>query len=155
MDSPKLIQETAGRDVKLKCGIRNNHTEYLVTSNVQWYFKYCGVGFNKTACLDDNELNPVSWKPLMCEGSPCKKLTLQVSNTTEKDSGLYRCSIQPYRPNDKTVFYIQVVRTFYLEIIGSYSYFLLIKTNINKIIFRSSHLSTRLGNRTIQYNSIG
>lgn len=61
--------------------------------------------------------NSLTWTKLSCNEKPCKA-TLVISNPTEADSGLYRCSIQPYRPNQETTLHIQFVKTYQLDVIS-------------------------------------
>lgn len=36
---PTLIKQPAGYEIKLQCGIRNEHTEFMSSSDVYWDFK--------------------------------------------------------------------------------------------------------------------
>lgn len=65
--------------------------------------------------MENYQSNP--WTRITCNDEPCKA-TLTISNPTEKESGLYRCSIQPYKPNDEITLQIQVVKTFQLDVIS-------------------------------------
>lgn len=37
--NPKLVEVRAGWEVTLNCGIRNEHAEFLIASDVFWFFK--------------------------------------------------------------------------------------------------------------------
>lgn len=39
LETPKLIQQPAGWDLRLKCGIRGNHAEFMSSSDVHWDFR--------------------------------------------------------------------------------------------------------------------
>uniref|UniRef100_A0A1B0D893 Uncharacterized protein n=1 Tax=Phlebotomus papatasi TaxID=29031 RepID=A0A1B0D893_PHLPP len=73
----------------------------------------CGSFRNKTSCKSDSDK---SWTRLECEGSPCQP-TLVIRNPTEVNSGLYRCSMNPYRPDNRTVLGIHVVNTYQLDVV--------------------------------------
>lgn len=114
----KLTQCPAGSDARLRCGIKEYHADHMNSSDVRWYFKPCGEGANRTSCTNRDQLDHVPWRPIDCEGRRCR-VTLFIRNTTEADSGLYRCSIHPYRTDDRTQFDIQLIRTFQLDVIKS------------------------------------
>lgn len=63
-------------------------------------------------------LNQIEWSILQCDGKPCTKSSLTIKNAREQDSGLYNCSIHPYRPDNETTLNIVVSRTYQLEVIG-------------------------------------
>ncbi|GAB0097765.1 hypothetical protein DMENIID0001_134310 [Sergentomyia squamirostris] len=111
----KHIQLVQGSEVTLKCGIRNSHSDYMVSSEIEWFFKPCGNHHNKTFCKSDTEK---SWMRLDCDGVPCQP-TLVIRNPTEANSGLYRCSMNPYRPDNRTVLGIHVVNTYQLDIVSA------------------------------------
>lgn len=85
-------------------------------------FKPCGERYNQISCRKLNSQNLVSaslsWTKIVCPANPCTA-TLLITNPIEDDSGLYRCSIQPYRPNNKTTLQIQVVKTYQLDVISN------------------------------------
>ncbi|XP_058464537.1 fibroblast growth factor receptor-like 1 [Malaya genurostris] len=114
----KLTQSPAGSDARLRCGIKEYHADHMNSSEVQWYFKPCGEGTNRTSCHNRELLDQIPWRPIDCENRRCR-VTLFIKNTSESDSGLYRCSIHPYRTNNQTQFDIQLVRTFQLDVIKS------------------------------------
>lgn len=114
----KLTQCPAGSDARLRCGIKEYHADHMNSSDVRWYFKPCGEGNNRSSCTNRDHLDQVPWRPIDCDGRRCR-VTLFIRNTTEADSGLYRCSIHPYRTDNQTQFDIQLIRTFQLDVIKS------------------------------------
>lgn len=110
-------------------------------SDVQWFFKVylqaqspnnaicctnlfsllfsqpCGEGINRTSCHNRDQLDHISWHPVDCEGKRCR-VTLSIRNASEADSGLYRCSIHPYRTDNQTQLDIQLIRIFQLDVIS-------------------------------------
>ncbi|XP_053698529.1 fibroblast growth factor receptor-like 1 [Sabethes cyaneus] len=114
----KLTQSPAGSDARLRCGIKDYHTDHMNSSEVQWYFKPCGEGVNRTSCNNRDQLEHIPWRPIDCDGKRCR-VTLFIKNASEADSGLYRCSIHPYRTDNQTQFDIQLIRTFQLDVIKS------------------------------------
>ncbi|KXJ80330.1 hypothetical protein RP20_CCG024867 [Aedes albopictus] len=114
----KLTQSPAGSDARLRCGIKEYHADHMNSSDVRWYFKPCGEGTNRTSCTNRYQLDHIPWRPIDCEGRRCR-VTLFIRNASEADSGLYRCSIHPYRTDDRTQFDIQLTRTFQLDVIKS------------------------------------
>ncbi|XP_059612152.1 fibroblast growth factor receptor-like 1 [Phlebotomus argentipes] len=111
----KHIQLVKGSEVTLRCGIRNSHSDYMVSSEIEWYFKPCGNSRNRTSCKTDGEK---TWTRLNCDGSPCQP-TLVIKSPSEANSGLYRCSMNPYRPDNRTVLGIHVVNTYQLDVVSS------------------------------------
>ncbi|XP_055617999.1 fibroblast growth factor receptor-like 1 [Toxorhynchites rutilus septentrionalis] len=114
----KLTQSPAGSDVRLKCGIREYHADHMNSSEVRWYFKPCGEGTNRSSCHHREALDQAPWQPVHCDGKRCR-VTLSIRNASKSDSGLYRCSIYPYRTDNNTQFDIQLIRTFQLDVIKS------------------------------------
>ncbi|XP_055548138.1 fibroblast growth factor receptor-like 1 isoform X2 [Wyeomyia smithii] len=114
----KLTQSPAGSDARLRCGIKEYHADHMNSSDVQWYFKPCGEGTNRTSCNNRDQLEQIPWRPIDCDGKRCR-VTLFIKNASEADSGLYRCSIHPYRTDNQTQFDIQLIRTFQLDVIKS------------------------------------
>uniref|UniRef100_A0A182NZZ5 receptor protein-tyrosine kinase n=1 Tax=Anopheles epiroticus TaxID=199890 RepID=A0A182NZZ5_9DIPT len=112
---PKLQQCTTGTDTQLKCGIKEQHADHMNSSDVQWYFKPCGGGFQQMACSNRALLDALDWQPLDCDNKPCR-VTLTIRNASEVDAGLYRCTIHPYRTDNWTLLDIQLVRTFELVV---------------------------------------
>lgn len=110
-------------------------------SDVQWFFKVylqaqspnnaicctnlfsllfsqpCGEGINRTSCHNRDQLDHIPWHPVDCEGKRCR-VTLSIRNASEADSGLYRCSIHPYRTDNQTQLDIQLIRIFQLDVIS-------------------------------------
>uniref|UniRef100_A0A182ND26 receptor protein-tyrosine kinase n=1 Tax=Anopheles dirus TaxID=7168 RepID=A0A182ND26_9DIPT len=115
VEIPKLQQCSAGTDTRLKCGIKEHHTDHMNSSDVRWYFKPCGGGFQQMACSNRAILDALEWHPLDCDNKPCR-VTLAIHNASEVDAGLYRCTIHPYRPDNQTQLDIQLVRTFELVV---------------------------------------
>uniref|UniRef100_A0A7G3AHM8 receptor protein-tyrosine kinase n=1 Tax=Lutzomyia longipalpis TaxID=7200 RepID=A0A7G3AHM8_LUTLO len=114
-DQLKHIQLVQGSEVTLRCGIRNEHSDYMVPSEIEWFFKACGNAPNKTSCKSESDK---SWTRLSCDGAPCQP-TLVIKNPTEANSGLYRCSMNPYRPDNRTVLGIHVVNTYQLDVMSA------------------------------------
>ncbi|XP_065074747.1 fibroblast growth factor receptor-like 1 [Ochlerotatus camptorhynchus] len=114
----KLTQSPAGSDARLRCGIKEYHADHMNSSDVRWYFKPCGEGTNRTSCTNRDQLDQIPWRPIDCEGRRCR-VTLFIRNASEAESGLYRCSIHPYRTDNRTQFDIQLIRTFQLDVIKS------------------------------------
>ncbi|XP_040155790.1 fibroblast growth factor receptor-like 1 [Anopheles arabiensis] len=112
---PKLQQCSTGADTQLKCGIKEQHADHMNSSDVRWYFKSCGGGFQQTACSNRALLDALDWQPLDCDNKPCR-VTLTIQNASETDAGLYRCTIHPYRTDNRTQLDIQLVRTFELVV---------------------------------------
>ncbi|XP_050070320.1 fibroblast growth factor receptor-like 1 [Anopheles maculipalpis] len=112
---PKLQQCLAGTDTRLRCGIKEHHTDHMNSSDVQWYFKPCGGGFQHMTCSNRALLSTLEWQPLDCDNKPCR-VTLALQNVSEADAGLYRCTIHPYRTDNRTQLDIQLVRTFELVV---------------------------------------
>lgn len=42
-DFPKLIQQPAGYDVRLRCGIHGSHADFMEHSDVFWDFKVLSI----------------------------------------------------------------------------------------------------------------
>ncbi|EDS35999.1 conserved hypothetical protein [Culex quinquefasciatus] len=138
----KLTQCPAGSEARLRCGIKDYHTDHMNASDVQWFFKVylqaqspnnaicctnlfsllfsqpCGEGINRTSCHNRDQLDHIPWHPVDCEGKRCR-VTLSIRNASEADSGLYRCSIHPYRTDNQTQLDIQLIRIFQLDVIKS------------------------------------
>ncbi|XP_038104755.1 fibroblast growth factor receptor-like 1 [Culex quinquefasciatus] len=114
----KLTQCPAGSEARLRCGIKDYHTDHMNASDVQWFFKPCGEGINRTSCHNRDQLDHIPWHPVDCEGKRCR-VTLSIRNASEADSGLYRCSIHPYRTDNQTQLDIQLIRIFQLDVIKS------------------------------------
>lgn len=98
-----------GHDVELDCG-----TATPPHSAVTWLFKSCGHGFNQSSCNKAIESQDSrGWQKLQCSpnNNNCSS-SLVITNPTEKDSGLYRCSIYPFKPTLE----IQVVKTYFLDV---------------------------------------
>ncbi|XP_055595111.1 fibroblast growth factor receptor-like 1 [Uranotaenia lowii] len=115
----KLTQIPAGSDAQLRCGIKDYHVDHMNASDVRWHFKPCGEGANHVSCHNREQLDQMTWRPLDCDGKRCR-VTLTIRNASEANSGLYRCSIYPYRTDNATQFDIQFVRTFQLDVIKSF-----------------------------------
>lgn len=62
----------------------------------------------------------MEWSVVRCDGKPCTKSALTIKNATEQDSGLYNCSVYPYRTDNVTTLNIVVKRTYQLEVIGEF-----------------------------------
>lgn len=99
------------------CGLlHKKHAEFMTTSELRWEFKPCSFGLNRTSCqqiLNDENVN--EWRAIDCDGKPCR-VTLIIKNTTENDSGLYRCSISPYKTDAHTTSLIKIVTLYQLEV---------------------------------------
>uniref|UniRef100_A0A182JQK6 receptor protein-tyrosine kinase n=1 Tax=Anopheles christyi TaxID=43041 RepID=A0A182JQK6_9DIPT len=115
IEIPKLQQCSTGADTQLKCGIKEQHADHMNSSDVQWYFKACGGGFQQMACSNRAMLDALDWQPLDCDNKPCR-VTLTILNASDADAGLYRCTIHPYRTDNRTQLDIQLVRTFELVV---------------------------------------
>lgn len=105
-----------GHDIELYCGTTDSNSATPSQSATSWHFKACGHGLDQSSCSKFIESRDSTiWKKLQC--SNCGS-TLTVTNPTEKDSGLYRCSIYP-----KPSLEIQIVKTYFLDVRSNFSLF--------------------------------
>ncbi|XP_055905185.1 fibroblast growth factor receptor-like 1 isoform X2 [Eupeodes corollae] len=80
-----------------------------------WYFKPCGDDSYQKSC---HTARSETWSHLPCDKNYCQSL-LHLKNLTDKNSGLYKCTIYPYKLDDVTTLDIQLVRTYQLDVKNS------------------------------------
>uniref|UniRef100_A0A182JJM9 receptor protein-tyrosine kinase n=1 Tax=Anopheles atroparvus TaxID=41427 RepID=A0A182JJM9_ANOAO len=114
-----VLYRPAGSDTRMTCGIKEHHAYHMNSSDVQWYFKPCGGGFQQMPCSNREELDEREWHPLNCDDKRCH-VTLTIQNASEVDAGLYLCTVHPYRTDNRTQLDIQLRRTFQLVVTKSF-----------------------------------
>lgn len=109
-----------GHDVELDCDTTDESKSTIPSKSVvSWLFKPCGHGFNQSSCNKAIESQDAKgWEKLPCSPNNNCSTSLVIINTTEKDSGLYRCSIYPFKPTLE----IQVVKTYFLDVRSNLKY---------------------------------
>lgn len=143
-DSRNIIQLQAGEDYSLKCGVldEENELSFISTSTVSWYYKkqatpaiacggtlsYCDNSSSSanSGSIDNNNNNNSSnrnnndngWNLINCDTKPCKSI-LQLKNVEpERDSGYYKCVIQPNCSDCSRSGEIQFVMTYMLQVMS-------------------------------------
>lgn len=112
----ELIQQKAGNDIKLNCGNRGLLRDTPINGmQFNWYFKPCSDDSHQRSC---HNIRKERWTHLQCDNNNCQSL-LHLKNLTELNSGLYKCTIYPYKLNDVTTLDIQLVRTYQLDVKNS------------------------------------
>lgn len=115
LENTEIIQQLVGGDVKLQCDLKGLVDEQTLTNKkVQWFFKHCGdssMDFKSCHSQEDNE-----WTALPCDNKYFCKSILTLHNVTEKYSGLYKCSVNPFQYDENNELNVQLVRTYQLEI---------------------------------------
>lgn len=109
-----------GHDIELYCGTTDGKLGTPSQSPTSWHFKACGYGLNQSSCSKAIESRDSrSWQKLQCSTENNCGSSILIKNPTEKDSGLYRCSIYPFKPSLQ----IQVVKTYFLDVRSNFIYF--------------------------------
>ncbi|CAD7085160.1 unnamed protein product [Hermetia illucens] len=109
---PELVQQEIGRDIRLKCGLKENPINSSLELPVEWYFKPCGGASSQYSCQDTIS---VKWTQLSCDPGLCRP-TLHIRNASDEHSGLYKCTMRPYDSNDFKKLQIQFVRIYQVEV---------------------------------------
>nr|CAD7585860.1 unnamed protein product [Timema genevievae] len=110
---PEFKPIPAHTEIHLQCRnkARSDHDAPSKSHHVNWLFKKCGVFYNMTRCEEVLDLPEESWEMLPCRKKQCR-LKLVLTNTTESNSGLYRCVIP-----SKTGASSKTIKTYQLEVI--------------------------------------
>lgn len=102
-----------GHDIELYCGTTDSKLGTPLQSPTSWHFKACGYGLNQSSCSKAIEsTDSRNWQKLQCSTDNNCGSSILIKNPTENDSGLYRCSIYPFKPSLQ----IQVVKTYFLDV---------------------------------------
>ncbi|KAJ6637961.1 Fibroblast growth factor receptor-like 1, partial [Pseudolycoriella hygida] len=114
LELSKITQQIqVGHATELYCGTNDNESETPFQSPTIWSFISCGHGFNQSSCDKAIESRDSrNWRKLQCSEENTCGASLLITNPTERDSGLYRCSIYPFKPSLE----IQVVKTYFLDV---------------------------------------
>lgn len=112
--------------MSLNCAINGHQPHsiaYLNQSTVYWDHKHCERVYAHQLACETASTRHRPWTRLRCgandDDASCSA-TLLLARPSESSSGLYRCSVQPYRPDGQTTLQIQVVKTYQLDIISEY-----------------------------------
>lgn len=118
-ENTELIQEKIGNDIKLNCGITGLLSDQPINGmQFNWYFKPCGEHSHQQSC---HVVHSIAWTHLACDENNknnCQSV-LHLKNLTDQNSGLYKCTIYPYKLDDVTTLDIQLVRTYQLDVKNS------------------------------------
>lgn len=108
----ELVQQKSGYNISLKCELHEVKKNEVNFNRVQWSFKQCGDMTSRRHC--DNALE-YEWKRLVCNPKRCNS-TLNLLNLSDSNSGLYKCTIFPYKPNINTTINIKLVKIYQLRV---------------------------------------
>uniref|UniRef100_A0A336M6L7 receptor protein-tyrosine kinase n=1 Tax=Culicoides sonorensis TaxID=179676 RepID=A0A336M6L7_CULSO len=92
-DIRQLIEREVGSDIQINCVIKPEHLPYNKDSKVDWYFQpctsiFCDTSYNYLEISNDSE-----WIKLNQSS-----ITLHLTDLdVDRHSGLYRCSMEPYK----------------------------------------------------------
>lgn len=92
-----------GHDVELNCGTADNKLGTPSESATHWHFKSCRQQSSCSKALDVS-----SWQKVQCIN--CGS-SLKITRPTERDSGLYRCSIYPKSSLER-----RIVKMYFLDV---------------------------------------
>lgn len=125
----------------MNCTINVEHLAYNKNSLVVWYFQPCTSIFCDNSYNYLEVSNETEWIKLN-HSSPI----LYIENlNVDRDSGLYRCSVEPYKIKQNVTLNIQFVMNHHLVVIGECSFRLLtpfsLTLNLFQIVNRTSHTS--------------
>lgn len=127
----ELVQQKSGFNISLKCGLRDSRKKEIDLNRVHWHFKQCGEMTSRRSCDNASE---VKWKRLFCNVKYCNS-TLKIMNLSDANSGLYKCTIYPYKPDANTTINIKLVKIYHLHVKSRYFTNIFINT-VDEIIIK-------------------
>lgn len=101
----------------MNCTIKKEHLPYNKNSLADWYFQPCTSIFCDNSYNYLEVSNETEWIKLNYS-SPI----LYIQNLdVDRDSGLYRCSVEPYKISEDVTLNIQFVMNHHLVVIGKFA----------------------------------
>ncbi|XP_063705365.1 fibroblast growth factor receptor-like 1 isoform X2 [Culicoides brevitarsis] len=104
-----------GSNIQMNCTISPDHLPFNQNSSVVWYFKPCTSIFCDDSYNYSEVSNETEWIQLN-HSTPILKIS---DLDVDRDSGLYRCSVEPYKVRENVTLNIQFVMNHHLVVIDS------------------------------------
>ncbi|XP_055384927.1 fibroblast growth factor receptor-like 1 [Condylostylus longicornis] len=108
----EIKQQQIGDNIKFKCELKIHNGDSITGTEIKWYFKPCEPDFDTKSCAD--YYSDTNWKTIQCSTTPCRILYLE--NLTESDTGIYKCTMFPYKLDEIRFLNIRLVKRFRLNV---------------------------------------